>query len=445
MKRLTKIGGGHPLPPQLFVVPQGQKFDPARFPRARLEAVRATPPRVKPWPNRFVWTATLLGTDAQGKHESAWTDWLVREDGAGALRGVGEAEKAVFDVASDAQILHIRTQEDFERAFARFPTDDGSFERHLDWAPISRAYDAVHFGDEKTGDVPFDLYNTMYGWDVESTVWFDPSKLVFRGLVNPRERIPGGLAAGRRASEFDRAALARGTAVELEHTDDPRVAQEIAMDHLAEDPRYYEKLAKMEAGAPAPARCPVCGGLTKRVIDGIPQPCSHGCQTYKDEAQVDFGDDDIDDDDPDWNNPGEDTSAPPAVRYEDFKTAFPKAVQFHSEGPRQPRAASMKKDAAGRWWVYRWQYSVPLAIRSNGQRVMEALEVVRAENMGDALRRCRGFVWYNDEAPRGNPVRQLSPAEKRARFPGVRADAEVFVGEPHAWAPVATPQRKKPA
>jgi len=64
---------------------------------------------------------------------------------------------------------------------------------------------------------------------------------------NPRERIPGGLAASRRPADFDRGALARGTAVELEHTDDPRVAQEIAMDHLAEDEQYYEKLARMEA------------------------------------------------------------------------------------------------------------------------------------------------------------------------------------------------------
>jgi hypothetical protein len=60
------------------------------------------------------------------------------------------------------------------------------------------------------------------------------------------ELIPGGLASGMRPSDFDPAALRRGTKVEMEHTGDRRVAQEIAMDHLVEDPRYYEKLATIE-------------------------------------------------------------------------------------------------------------------------------------------------------------------------------------------------------
>lgn len=60
------------------------------------------------------------------------------------------------------------------------------------------------------------------------------------------ERIPGGFAAGRRPEDFDPEQLRAGTQVELEHTIDPAVAQEIAMDHLTEDPRYYEALR--EAG-----------------------------------------------------------------------------------------------------------------------------------------------------------------------------------------------------
>ena len=38
----------------------------------------------------------------------------------------------------------------------------------------------------------------------------------------------------------------KGTKVEMEHTDDPDVARETAMDHVFEDPKYYDKLAKME-------------------------------------------------------------------------------------------------------------------------------------------------------------------------------------------------------
>ena len=37
-----------------------------------------------------------------------------------------------------------------------------------------------------------------------------------------------------------------GVDVEMEHTDDPNIAREIAMDHLMEDPVYYKKLKEME-------------------------------------------------------------------------------------------------------------------------------------------------------------------------------------------------------
>jgi hypothetical protein len=42
-------------------------------------------------------------------------------------------------------------------------------------------------------------------------------------------------------------ALEKGMKVESEHTTDKNKAREIAMDHLSEDPEYYEKLKKMEA------------------------------------------------------------------------------------------------------------------------------------------------------------------------------------------------------
>lgn len=57
----------------------------------------------------------------------------------------------------------------------------------------------------------------------------------------------GGLADGRRPSEFDLDALVQGTGVELEHTDDLGRAMRIAMDHLVEDDAYYQKLAIIES------------------------------------------------------------------------------------------------------------------------------------------------------------------------------------------------------
>jgi len=60
--------------------------------------------------------------------------------------------------------------------------------------------------------------------------------------------IQGGLAdkAGKRPGDFDPVALDMGIRFEMEHTDDPRIAREIAMDHLTEHPTYYDALCEME-------------------------------------------------------------------------------------------------------------------------------------------------------------------------------------------------------
>ena len=59
-------------------------------------------------------------------------------------------------------------------------------------------------------------------------------------------KIPGGLADKMAPSDFDPVQLAKGIRVEMEHTNDSKIAREIAMDHLKEDPNYYDKLATIE-------------------------------------------------------------------------------------------------------------------------------------------------------------------------------------------------------
>jgi hypothetical protein len=54
--------------------------------------------------------------------------------------------------------------------------------------------------------------------------------------------IPGGMADKKNPSDFDPEQLKAGQKVEMEHTTDPAAAVEIAMDHLMEDARYYDKL-----------------------------------------------------------------------------------------------------------------------------------------------------------------------------------------------------------
>lgn len=62
-----------------------------------------------------------------------------------------------------------------------------------------------------------------------------------------KDKMKGGKADKRSPSDFDKRELEAGRKHEMEHTKDPHKALEIAMDHLEEDPKYYQKLKKIEA------------------------------------------------------------------------------------------------------------------------------------------------------------------------------------------------------
>ncbi|MFA5600108.1 MAG: DUF5661 family protein [Phenylobacterium sp.] len=69
-----------------------------------------------------------------------------------------------------------------------------------------------------------------------------------------KDKLKGGLADDCVPSDFNSDQLSKGIKVEMEHTDDPEIAKEIAMDHLQEandkinqkGGKYYDKLKDME-------------------------------------------------------------------------------------------------------------------------------------------------------------------------------------------------------
>ena len=73
---------------------------------------------------------------------------------------------------------------------------------------------------------------------------------------NEGDVVPGGLAKGLTLNDIAEkhgvsvdmlvAEFKKGIAVEMEHTTDREVAKEITLDHLFEDPKYYDKLKKVE-------------------------------------------------------------------------------------------------------------------------------------------------------------------------------------------------------
>ena len=50
---------------------------------------------------------------------------------------------------------------------------------------------------------------------------------------------------GAISKALDQSELAAGINVEMEHTKDKSIAKKIALDHLAEDPKYYTKLKSL--------------------------------------------------------------------------------------------------------------------------------------------------------------------------------------------------------
>ena len=70
---------------------------------------------------------------------------------------------------------------------------------------------------------------------------------VLREFVNQlvmelEDEIEGGKGDNLNPEDVDEKQLKLGIAVEREHTNDDNTAREIALDHLAEDPKYYTKL-----------------------------------------------------------------------------------------------------------------------------------------------------------------------------------------------------------
>ena len=61
-----------------------------------------------------------------------------------------------------------------------------------------------------------------------------------------KDRIKGGVGDEKTPSDFPKKYIEQGMKVEMEHTNDPILAKEIAIDHLTEFPKYYTELAKME-------------------------------------------------------------------------------------------------------------------------------------------------------------------------------------------------------
>lgn len=72
-------------------------------------------------------------------------------------------------------------------------------------------------------------------------------KKIITNIEDWDDKVKGGLAKDKTPDDFDLDSLAAGAEIQMEHTDDPEVAIDIAMDHLEEHPLYYDEENGLES------------------------------------------------------------------------------------------------------------------------------------------------------------------------------------------------------
>jgi len=158
---------------QLFMLRPGQAWSPRLMNNVTVSTSRSDMNK----PRGGFWTSTYAGG------RSDWLDWCDREGFRGGNQGVlfvpGGSVFHIRDLKSYLQLAaaHGRVHRD-----AMF----GDTENLIDWNSVALYYDGVHFTREALRDRALSEY--LYGIDAESTIWFNPRVLQYKGLVDIQSR-----------------------------------------------------------------------------------------------------------------------------------------------------------------------------------------------------------------------------------------------------------------
>ena len=147
------------------------EFDGKKLPKGKLKIYN--PMSCGNKPAGAFWTSSYK----QKFKGSAWTDFKKKEFPTWHS-GMG----AVFEIKGSPKILKIKSHNDYMKIQKKFPLDASkrdcpSGDLYLDWGKLSKKYDGFQLAGSKYS-VPL-----LGQWDVESTVWFNMSKLEFIGTT----------------------------------------------------------------------------------------------------------------------------------------------------------------------------------------------------------------------------------------------------------------------
>lgn len=120
---------------------------------------------------------------------------------------------------------------------------------------IDNAFSQIQLNPETIKDM--NKYKNEFN-ENESLKGGKSDKLSFNDLV--KKHTAHGKSS-ERIENIVKSQLIKGIKVEMEHTNDKKVAKEIAMDHIFEDLNYYTKLKKIEGKKRENKEAATCGGV----------------------------------------------------------------------------------------------------------------------------------------------------------------------------------------
>ncbi|OYT30497.1 MAG: hypothetical protein B6U95_00190 [Thermofilum sp. ex4484_82] len=141
-------------------------------------------------PDGGFWTSTFT---PDGEYCSDWAEWLVVEYGESTDKS--KIKAYVLIPRKDAKVYVIDSAEDYLKLVQKYPRIIRCGTTAVDWEKVAKDYDGVRLTRRGLEEVasPASLVHRLtqmkvedlYGWDVESTVWF---RDVFEKII-PIEKI----------------------------------------------------------------------------------------------------------------------------------------------------------------------------------------------------------------------------------------------------------------
>jgi hypothetical protein len=133
-------------------------------------------------PMNAFWTSTAIKSGES--YTSEWTEF------SGDFIGSPKSF-LLLKAKPDAKIFEVSSRKDYNSLKKEFgetkhPMLDDPMFRKLNWVDIAKVYDAVRITNEGAGKSREQGW--LYGWDIESTAWFDPQKLEVIEAIDLKKR-----------------------------------------------------------------------------------------------------------------------------------------------------------------------------------------------------------------------------------------------------------------